>query len=60
MWKMWLRVAPWLLIGPISGPLLHGVVYNYRHGRTAMAVCYAIAFLEFGVILPVVAAGRWI
>ncbi len=52
----WKRLAPFLLLGPISGPLLAGVVFNYREGRPVLAGLYAIALLEFVVLLPVVVA----
>ena len=31
--KRWARVAPFLVFGPISGPLMAGVVFNFREGR---------------------------
>lgn len=52
----WKRLAPFLLLGPISGPLLAGVVFNFREGRPVLAGLYAIALLEFVVLLPVVVA----
>lgn len=52
----WKRLAPFLLLGPISGPLLAGVVFNYREGRPVLAGLYAIALFEFVVLLPLVVA----
>lgn len=52
----WKRLAPFLLLGPISGPLLAGVVFNYREGRPVLAGLYAIALVEFVVLLPIVVA----
>lgn len=52
----WKRLAPFLLLGPISGPLLAGVVFNYREGRPVLASLYAIALLEFVALLPLVVA----
>lgn len=52
MMKRWARVAPFLLIGPISGPLLAGVVFNFREGRPVLGSLYAIALAEFVVLLP--------
>ncbi|MGZ3274212.1 MAG: hypothetical protein ACXU82_06990 [Caulobacteraceae bacterium] len=46
------RVAPFLLIGPISGPLLAGVIFNFREGRPVLGSLYAIALAEFVVLLP--------
>ncbi len=50
------RLAPFFLIGPISGPLLAGVVFNLRGGRPILAGLYAIALVEFIILLPVVTA----
>ena len=50
------RLAPFFLIGPISGPLLAGVVFNLRGGRPVLAGLYAVALVEFVVLLPVVTA----
>lgn len=52
----WMRVAPFLLAGPISGPLLAGAVLNAREGRIVLAALYAIAFLEVSILLPYVVA----
>lgn len=50
------RVAPFFLAGPISGPLLAGVVFNAREGRPVLAGLYAIALVEFTFLLPYVTA----
>lgn len=50
------RVAPYFLIGPISGPLLAGVVINLQEGRPVLASLYGIALAEYVVLLPVVVA----
>jgi hypothetical protein len=50
------RVAPFLLIGPISGPLFAGVVFNAREGRPVLAGLYACALLEYVFLLPLLAA----
>ncbi len=52
----WKRLAPFFLLGPISGPLMAGVVFNFREGRPVLAGLYAIALIEFIVLLPVVVA----
>ena len=36
------RLAPYLLIGPISGPLFAGVVHNLKGGRPLLAALYTI------------------
>lgn len=48
----WKRLAPFLLLGPISGPLMAGVVFNFREGRPVLAAMYAIALIEFTFLLP--------
>lgn len=53
----WKRLAPFLLAGPVSGPLLAGVVFNFREGRPVLAGLYAIALVEVTVLLPYVTAG---
>ena len=52
----WKRLAPFFLVGPISGPLLAGVVFNFREGRPVLASLYAVALAEFVVLLPWVTA----
>jgi hypothetical protein len=52
----WARLAPFLLIGPISGPLLAGVVFNIRGGRPILAMLYAILLTLFIILLPLVTA----
>ena len=52
----WKRLAPFFLLGPISGPLLAGVVFNFREGRPVLALLYAVALIEFTVFLPVFVA----
>jgi hypothetical protein len=52
----WKRIAPFLLLGPISGPLLAGVVFNYRAGRRKRAALYAVALVAFMILLPYVTA----
>jgi hypothetical protein len=48
----WKRLAPFFIIGPISGPLLAGIVFNFREGRPVLASLYAVALAEFVVLLP--------
>jgi len=52
-WKAYLkRVAPFLLVGPISGPLLEAMVFNLRQGRPFRAGLYGIALAEYVILLP--------
>ena len=37
------RLALWLLLGPITAPLVEGVFRNMRKGETVLAVLYALA-----------------
>jgi len=50
------RLAPFFLAGPISGPLLAGVVLNLKDGRPVLAGLYAIALTEVAVFLPLITA----
>jgi hypothetical protein len=50
------RLAPFFLAGPISGPLLAGVVFNLRDGRPVLAGLYAVALVECVVLLPALVA----
>jgi len=50
------RLAPYFLVGPISGPLLAGAVINFREGRPVLGGLYAIALVQYGVLLPSISA----
>ncbi len=50
------RLAPYFLIGPISGPLLAGVVINFREGRPVLGSLYAVLLAQYVVLLPAVTA----
>jgi hypothetical protein len=50
------RLAPFFLAGPISGPLLAGVVLNFRNGRPILGSLYAIALAEVAIFLPLLTA----
>jgi hypothetical protein len=50
------RIAPYFLVGPISGPLLAGVVFSLQARRPIMAGIYAIGLVEYVVLLPSVVA----
>jgi hypothetical protein len=50
------RVAPFFLFGPVSGPLLAGVVFNLRDGRPILAGLYAIALAEAVIFIPAITA----
>jgi len=50
------RLAPFFLAGPISGPLLAGVVFNFKEGRPVLGSLYAIALAEVVIFLPLITA----
>lgn len=50
------RVLPFFAIGPISGPLVAGIVFNLKGGRPVLAGLYAVALAEYVVLLPVMVA----
>ena len=37
------RLAPWLVLGPITGPLAEGVYRNVRAHNPGLALLYALA-----------------
>jgi hypothetical protein len=50
------RVLPFFAIGPISGPLVAGIVFNLKDGRPVLAGLYAVALVQYVVLLPVLVA----
>lgn len=50
------RIAPYLLLGPISGPLVAGIVNNFRGGRPVLGTMYAVLLCECVYLLPVLTA----
>jgi hypothetical protein len=50
------KIAPYLLLGPISGLLVYGAVYNFRDGRPVIASLYGAALVAFSVGLPYLVA----
>jgi hypothetical protein len=50
------RLAPYFLIGPISGPLLAGVVINWQGGRPLLASLYGVALAEYVLLLTALVA----
>lgn len=50
------RLAPYFLIGPISGPLVAGVVINLRDGRPMLATLYGVLLIQYIVLLPALVA----
>ena len=50
-------LVPWLLLGPVTGPLLAGLVRSLRTGHPILAGLYAFAVLETWLILTLLARG---
>ena len=54
--ERWLRVAPFFALGPVSGPLTAGIVFNFRGGRPVLGTLYGVALGLWLVVAPVEAA----
>jgi hypothetical protein len=54
------RVVPFLLLGPITGPIVAGIVFNFREGRPVLGSLYAILLVELTICLPLITARLWI
>ena len=50
------RLAPYFLLGPVSGPLVAGIVHNFRGGRSGLGAMYTVLLMEFVYLLPVLSA----
>lgn len=50
------RWAPYLTLGPVSGPLAAGVVLNFRDGRPVLASLYSLALVLWLTVAPLWAA----
>jgi hypothetical protein len=50
------RLAPFLLLGPITGPLVAGVVLNLKDRRPVLAGLYAVLLIELTLATPLLAA----
>ena len=50
------KIAPYLLLGPISGLLVAGAVFNFRDGRPIVANLYGVVLVAFTILLPYVVA----
>lgn len=51
-----LRLAPFMLLGPITGPLVAGVVLNLKDRRPVLAGLYAVLLVELTLATPLFAA----
>ncbi len=52
----WAKLAPFFLVGPVSGPLLAGAVFNLKGGRPILGGLYCLALALFAILLPTEAA----
>lgn len=50
------RMAPYLLLGPVTGPLAFGLVASLRDRHPILAALYALAILEFWLVTPLLVA----
>lgn len=46
------RILPFLLLGPLTGPLTAGLVFAVKAGRFGMAAVYAVGVIEAVFGLP--------
>jgi hypothetical protein len=54
------RIAPFLLLGPISGPIVAAITFNFREGRPFLGSLYVILLLQYIVYLPALAVSMGI
>jgi hypothetical protein len=47
------RLAPFFILGPVSGPLTAGVVVNFRGGRPFLASLYGIVLAGWLLLAPI-------
>ena len=48
------RIAPFLLLGPLTGPLVAGLVSTLAAQRPFMASVYALGLIEVALGLPTI------
>ncbi|HEY1929698.1 MAG TPA: hypothetical protein VGG92_19700 [Caulobacteraceae bacterium] len=49
------RIAPYLALGPISGPLIAAITKNFKGGRPVLGSLYAIVLIQYTFLLPALA-----
>ena len=49
-----MRVAPFLVLGPLTGPLAAGLLSSLKKGRHAMGGVYALGIVEVLLGLPAI------
>jgi len=50
------KYAPFLLMGPVSGPLAAAMIHHFRQGKPVRAGLYGAALVAFTLLLPYVTA----
>ncbi len=50
------RLAPYLLLGPVSGPLVAAAVFHWNGRRPFLATLYVVAVVEFYLLMPAIAS----
>lgn len=55
--SIFLRIAPWLILGPITGPLVEGVYRNARSSNPVLASMYGVALVGSWVDLAIYGGG---
>jgi hypothetical protein len=56
----WKRIVPFLVLGPISGPLTAAITFNVQEGRPFLASLYGILLLLYIFLLPTLAVSMGI
>jgi hypothetical protein len=54
MFARLMRVAPFLILGPLTGPLVAGLLSNLKKGRHVMGGFYAFGIVEVLLGLPAI------
>jgi hypothetical protein len=49
-----MRVAPFLILGPLTGPLAVGLLSSLKKGRLVMGGAYALGIIEVALGLPAI------
>ena len=56
LFARWRKYLPFMVFGPVSGPLIAAMVFNFRAGKRVVAGLYAVALISFTILLPYVTA----
>jgi hypothetical protein len=50
------RLAPYIVLGPISGPLIAAAVHYFRKGEPVMGALYILVTVQVFFLLPILVA----